>query len=448
MTLWSVPEQAEDLSSETGWSPVDTTLAPDGDGLSPEQTDADISFSSGADQAPLATVAQDGTSLSIGLDGDVPSPEVSGDTATYPAVLPGVDATLQANPAGFEENFLVDAPEDGPATLDIPLTLDGLSASLTEGGALVLTDADGNQVGGADPAAMYGAEIDPVTGDPTVQELVPATLVDGQDGPVLRLSPDPAFFTDPDVQFPIVIDPAVNLTLQEDTYVDSSNPTIGYRTATSLRSGKWSSGALYRSYLGFDRTAIAGKHVLSASLSLYETGAGSCTPTQADVYSVTSVVTPPITWDSRPTEGSQYASATAAYGGTSCPTPGTVTFSSGGQGGTTLGTLVQSWSDGTTPPAMVEVRAHSETDSTAGKVFNSSDAGSNPPALSVTYNSYPDSPTALYADIESGSTVLHGTFSDPDGSTGSVQYSIYDDTGAAVLTGSGTANVASGSDSP
>jgi len=164
---------------------VDTTLQSTSEGISPDQTTADVTFSDGTDDsAPLATVSQDGTSLSVGLDtrGGTPAPTVSGDTATYDDVSPGVDATLQATASGFEQSFVVDSAADGPATLDVPLALDGLSASLGSDGSLVLTDASGAVVGGAEPAQMWGSATDPATGEPAVQQPVPSALTDGPDG--------------------------------------------------------------------------------------------------------------------------------------------------------------------------------------------------------------------------------------------------------------------------
>ena len=260
--------QAPDASSETGWSPIDTTLGASADGLIPVQTEPTIQFASGSESAPLAEIEQDGTSLSLSLDGDLPAPDVEGDTATYRDVLPGVDATLQALPQGFEESFIVDSPIHAPATLDIPIQVDGATAELDDSGALVLTDSTGAVVGGADPAVMWGAATDPATGAPLQQELVASTLVDGPDGQVLKLSPDLSFFTDPAVTYPVIIDPAVSLSLLADGSVDSSNPDVSASSATALRVGHVPAGNTYRSYLRFDASPIALTHVLSATLNL------------------------------------------------------------------------------------------------------------------------------------------------------------------------------------
>ena len=99
---------------------------------------------------------------------------------------------------------------------------------------------------------------------------------------------------------------------------------------------------------------------------------------------------------------------------------------------------------------MVEIRAHQETNSNSGKIFTSSEGGANGPVLSVTYNSYPAVPTGAWSERdEDGAYSLHGTFSDPDGGTGSDSYTVTrDDTGQVVTGASGFGQtVASGSDS-
>jgi len=59
------------------------------------------------------------------------------------------------------------------------------------------------------------------------------------------------------------------------------------------------------------------------------------------VWSLTGSFDSSVSWATQPAAGARYASLTVAKGFSgSCPA-GTVTFSSGGDGGTTLTTLVQ-----------------------------------------------------------------------------------------------------------
>jgi hypothetical protein len=439
--------QAPDPGSETGWSPVSTDLETIAGTVTTENTAADIEFSSG-DEGPLATVAQDGASLSVGWDGDLPAPELSGDTATYENVLPGVDATLEANPTGFEQSFVVDSAAHAPETLDFPLQLEGLVASLTDEGALVLTDESGEQIGGADPPIMWGATVDPATGEPAVQAAITTALVDTPEGLVLRLTPDPLFFSSPDVTYPVTIDPAVNLSLLLDTYVDSSNPGTSYGASTQLKAGLGGSGETYRSILRFEASSLLGTHVLSASLQLYETWSPSCTPSQVDVYSLADGIQVPVTWNNQPSIGTLVASTSDAKGySASCPA-GTVTIQTGGAGGTSLADLVQIWAWGEDVPIGFGIQAHDEMDANGRKTFKSADAATDGPVLSVTYNNQPDLPFSVSESTDgSGAITLHAGFSDPDGDSGYATFLIYNSAGTLVGSGQGT-TVSSGNDSP
>ncbi len=157
LDLWGGPHQAPSDTSSTGWAPLNLSLQPTTDGYSPDTADAQVTFSDGSDDsAPVATLAQNDASLSVGLDtsGGVPPPTIEGDTATYPGIAPGVDATLTATAAGFETTYLVQSADSAPQVLDIPLQVDGLTATLGIDGSLILTDSTGTQVGGAEPAQM------------------------------------------------------------------------------------------------------------------------------------------------------------------------------------------------------------------------------------------------------------------------------------------------------
>src|SRR6266496_4074342 len=57
-TIASGPFQAH-ASSDTGWAPINTDLQSTANGLEPQATDADITFSDGTDAtAPVATLSQ------------------------------------------------------------------------------------------------------------------------------------------------------------------------------------------------------------------------------------------------------------------------------------------------------------------------------------------------------------------------------------------------------
>ena len=82
-----------------------------------------------------------------------------------------------------------------------------------------------------------------------------------------------------------------------------------------------------------------------------------------DAYDAASSWGSSVTWNTKPSTGTLYASTTAAKGfSSSCPA-GSISLSTGGSGGHTLADLVQAWADGQANDGMI-LRAASETDTT------------------------------------------------------------------------------------
>lgn len=445
-TIGAGPIQALDPASSTGWSPLDTTLVTIGGAVQPKLVNDTLSFSPGGTGTTLASVESDGVSLSMDWPGTLVPPILAGNSATYANALTGINLVLQARPQGFEVSYLVAAPPLAPLVLELPLHLTGITASLTEGGMLVLTDPDGVIVDSADPARMWGAARDPNTNEPTVSALVATSLVTTESGQVLRLRPDPAFFTTPGISYPVTVDPAGTLSLVGDTYVSSGSPTTGFPTDPELKVGPatWPGLPVSRSLLVFNVDPITWGHVTAASLDLWENWSFSCLASIVDLWSVTEAFDQTVTWNTQPAVGTKYASLNVAKGFSALCPADTVSFTSGGTGGLTFTNLAQSWADDIYSFPAVEIRSSAEGNPQTWKKFNSSAAGTHPPLLHVTYN---HAPTSLHFSGGGMDTVmLHGTFVDPDGGTGSVQYTVYDDLGATVFTASGT-TVATGSDS-
>jgi hypothetical protein len=94
----------------SSWVPVDTTLRklPDGS-VRPAATTVPVAFSGGG-ATPIARVSVRGTDFSLGWPGVLPAPVLSGDTATYPDVLPDVDLIVTADVLGFSEVLVVKTP--------------------------------------------------------------------------------------------------------------------------------------------------------------------------------------------------------------------------------------------------------------------------------------------------------------------------------------------------
>jgi hypothetical protein len=440
----SGPVRVPDASSASGWSPIDTTLEATAEGIQPLATVADISFSDGGTE-DTATLDLGADSFGLDLPGSLPEPTLEGDTATYSDAVGEVDLSLRATPTGFEQSFVLNEAPSAPLTFRLPFDLDGLTASVDADGNLALTDAQGQPVVEADAALMWDSSYDPHLGGPTHTAQVDARIVMSATGPTLELRPDPAFLADPELVYPVVVDPTTDLSVTKDTYVELLYPTQTYSTDNELKVGAIDSGGQTqkaRTFLKFTTGPIDGKQILNAKLWLFENHSWSCTPKTVDVYRLNSGWSGP-TWNNQPDYGLIYASKSFAQGySASCPNAW-VNISTGGGDGRDLQQLVQGWANGNIANEGLAIRAGSESDLTSWKKFNSSDHASNQPYLEVTYNSYPKVPTDIGA-TDTSPVSLMAEFSDPDGGNGRALFTIYDYLDQAVVTNVQGSLVASG----
>jgi hypothetical protein len=386
-TIASGPVQEPDSSSPTGWSLLDLTLQHLDGVYSPVRSATTTAFSDGT-PGPLATMGVGTGSYAESWQGPLPAPEVSGDTATYAAIMPNVDLVLQAKASGFEERFVVTAAPQQPIVIDLPLTLSALNASVDPTGALVLSDAQGNQVATSGTPVMYGAATDE-NGEPTASKTVATSIVQGRDGPVLQIEPDPAFFTEPGATYPVTVDPSTDLGVDVDTYVKQSAPTSTFSTNNDLKIGTPDGSDVLRSLISFGDVAGTlgtGAVVSSATLNLYETDSGSCTASEVDVYDASSSWDSSVTWNTQPSAGTLWSSGSFAKGFSGSCAAGWTALSSGGSGGFTLTDLVQDWADADADNGVL-IKASSESSTAGWKRFSASDSGVHVPYLATTYTS-------------------------------------------------------------
>jgi hypothetical protein len=295
----------------------------------------------------------------------------------------------------LEYSLIVRKPPTKPIVLDLPLRLVGVEAAIDRDGNFQVSDDKHRSVAQANPGIMYGAGRDEATDEPAVSASVPLQIVQIDAGPALRVAPDPAFFANPDLTYPVVIDPSTDLSVNRDTYVSSDFPNQSYGSDTELKSGTYDGGTTKaRSLVLFTAAPIVGTHVLSATLKLYEFHSFSCTASTVNALRVTSSWSGP-TWNNQPSVGAIFSSTSVAKGySSSCP-GGWISLSGGGTSGRSMTSLVQGWADGTHTNYGIEIRADSETSSQGWKKFRSSDASNNWPSLSSpttpTRTSRPDS---------------------------------------------------------
>ncbi|MFJ9629212.1 DNRLRE domain-containing protein [Streptomyces sp. NPDC101175] len=439
------------------WRDIDTSLSDTGASLEPEVAAADIAVSDGGDTS-LVSVDKGSKSFGLGWESKLPTPSVKDDTASYDL---GDDQTLTvtALAQGFSQNIVLDSAPSDALEYRIPVTLKGLELSMADSGHLLLKDSDGKLVAEAPAPMMWDSSKDKASGESQHQAPVATRVETADDGSqTLVLTPDADYF-DQDLTYPVTVDPTSTLAVTTDTWV-ATNYTDSQVSSTELKSGTYDSGStVARSFLKFDVSAFKGKHITDTNLALYSyysstcatTGSGTVVRRITEDWSSSS-----ITWSTKPagtTTGQVVNTAALGYS-SSCPA-GTMNFD--------IDAIVQAWADGTANYGLL-IRGVTETDSLTWRRFRSanyvSGDGSTEPHLTVTYNSYPATPSSLAISpsqvnayngkryVTSLTPTLSAKVTDPDGASTKGQFEVTADPAYADTTYSYTgtsSSVASGS---
>jgi hypothetical protein len=216
----------------------------------------------------------------------------------------------------------------------------------------------------------------------------------------------------------------VVLPLSGDTWVSNLSQTTSQSTSPELQVGSKNLGLnRSRSYLDFDYSALDGVPadavISSAQLSLSDFAAATCTGTAVRALRVTGAWTVAgLKWSAQPgvtTLGS--GTSTAAFGANGCAAEGTATFDVSG--------IVHDWLGGAARRG-IQVKADNESASSGYRKYRSAENGdaSRAPTLTVTYNSYPATPTDLTVApgnpgfATSLTPTLSADVTDPEGTVG------------------------------
>ncbi|MER5754040.1 DNRLRE domain-containing protein [Streptomyces sp. NPDC002088] len=436
------------------WKDIDTSLSDTGSDLTPAAAVADIAVSDGGD-TKLASVAKGKESFGLGWDGKLPAPKVKDSTASYD-LGSGQTLSVTALAQGFSENIkLAQKPDDGSATYRIPLNLDGLKLSRADSGHLLLKDGSGKLVAEAPAPMMWDASKNPASGESAHQAQVATKVETASDGSqTLVLTPDKHFLAT--ASYPVTVDPTTTLAVTTDTWVQNPDYPDSQISSEELKSGTYDGGTdTARSYLKFDVSKFAGKHITAATMSLYNYYSATCSTSGAATQArrITSTwSSSSITWGAQPsTTTTGLANNTGHWGyDSSC---------GANWSNWNLQTIVQAWADGSTNYGL-QIRSADETDSTTWRRFRSANYTTSgyAPKLVVTYNSYATTASATvspkFANAYNGKTyvtsltpTLSAKVTDADGSTVTAQFEVTADPAYAdtTYTYTGTsASVASG----
>ncbi len=195
--------------------------------------------------------------------GPLPAPSLSGATATYPGVLPGVNLLVSATPTGVSELLEVTsaaaAANPALAGFTFPVAASGLSVSGDMAGNLTAADGSGNPVFSApapqmwDSAAGHGVAGPGMLVPPAAQQAGGPLPGDHQAvlavaaGPgSVSLTPAASVLSGPQVVYPVFIDPEWNTTQS------SGSPSWSDVWQAKVFAGNGSGGTLLSTSTGSD----------------------------------------------------------------------------------------------------------------------------------------------------------------------------------------------------
>lgn len=329
------------------------------------------------------------SSISLNWKGGLPQPVLDGDSATYPDAKPGTDVIVQLTATGFRQHTVVKTRPSAPVSFTMPVKLDGLTARRAAGGAVEFLDTDGAVTGVMAAPSMWDSRLDPVSQLPAHSVPVAYTLTTTAYGVDVTLTPDMAFLSDPAVQYPVTIDPDINIKSTFDTYV-RKNTTTDQSASTDLAIGVDSTGNPARAFLNWDPAAIRGKHILEAHLGLWNSYSATCADRAIDVYSA-GLATVATRWEYSGSGTTGQPSRAATKSGSTSGSKGQASCAAGyiSTAAHALDALVQSWANTTSGQQGMALVAPSETDVKYFKRVASGDGTSRRPYLYITYTTIP-----------------------------------------------------------
>lgn len=385
------------------WVAADPTLQTRPDGtLAPVAAIFDMAFSGGG-TGPLVTMTKGAGTLTLGWPARLPKPTVSGATATYPEILPGVDLQVIAAVDGFSHVIVVKtrAAAANPALAALDFTLAATGLTLTQGtdGTTVAKDAKGTQLF-ASPTPLMWDSSEMASGSPRV-----APMGTSLKATKLRLTPAAGMLADPATVYPVYMDPPWSGGIAGDAWTSvwsrsnvantsfwqNGTAQVNGATKGELGSGQVcdnSSGGtctsvkyVIRSLMQMTLSGLAGKHLLSAKYAITQGWAWTCAPaSDAQLWYIDGGISPSTTWNNQPSWNGSYVAQSPANnrsgGGASCSGSAPVEFN--------VTSLVQHALDSGSGVLTVGLRAVSESTVNQWKRWFHSTA-----VLTADYNSYP-----------------------------------------------------------
>ncbi|MGN9909975.1 LamG domain-containing protein [Phytohabitans sp. LJ34] len=215
---YAAAQWARDASGQ--WVDADPTLVPAGDGGFRTAATVSTLRIAGGDGAFVTATAPTGQQVGLDWPGTLPQPRVSGSTAVFDDVMPDVDLEVYADVDGFSYALVVytAAAAANPALkrIELGLRAAGLTvAADTDSDTAELTDAGGEMVYAVETPWMWDSSTPAAAtatatadGNAATTETGLAAAMDLEvDGDTLAVLPDAALLNNPDLRYPLYIDP-------------------------------------------------------------------------------------------------------------------------------------------------------------------------------------------------------------------------------------------------
>ncbi|GAA2790574.1 LamG domain-containing protein [Crossiella cryophila] len=396
------------------WAPIDLTLRKRADGLvEPAASPVDLRLSGGGAQK-LAVLGRDGREVGLGWEGALPTPVLTGATATYAEVYPGADLVVRATLTGFSQLLVVKNAEAAKNPKVRKVVFDSHTKNVTLG--LVPPPAGGRSA----PAVGNGTDLQAVDAEGKVvftgeasrmwDSTGPGSHADRLNGPGeggreaamgvelagarLAVVPDAAFLTAADTRYPVYIDPDYQWTGRKNHHavVQSEWPTERNYDKTGgdlndLKAGYARERGVWmvsRSFAELDIVRVHGTTIHWAELKTTVVHSAACNNLPTQVW-VTGGIDPGTTWKHQPNWNRRLGDIRQQNNATYCRTDGQAKVDAGDvvrQG------VAEGWRNVT-----FGFRADNEGNKDHWRRFDLN------PRLEIGYNTPPNPPTELSMEV-------------------------------------------------
>jgi hypothetical protein len=418
------------------WRNLDASLVRNADGTYSPAVSSEPLALSGGGTGPLATMTYGTYSLAVTAPMRLPAPVITGNTASYDSVLPGVDLIVTAQPSdGFSEVLRIATAKAAanPAlrALTFTTTTKGVTLKTAGNGAITADTRTGQAIFAAPAPQMWDSANTPAgtqanrAADSTASGpgagahmgRLGVNLAGGQ----ITLTPDRQLLTGPGAVYPEYLDPtwdAAGSAASTWAYVSQQFPTTDYYdTDMTLQVGQDPDATSYTSYSFYTLpvpSQIYGAVIDTAYAYFPEVWADSCTASPVQAW-LTGAIGKSTTWDNQPAWESELGSDNVAYGWSPSgnaggkPPNGDPGCGDNDVAFTVTSAVATGAADGW-PGVTVGLKASDTSDATGWKQFADPDSTpSGNATMSITYANAPATPvlsTSPAANCTTGTSVL------------------------------------------